>query len=151
MMTKGKCWKTMVWIRMNMIYKTYILSAIHGFYEGMYKLADMFINGYGCRERNRTACTLYQMVYDDCINRFLKGPNFILVGAALRMQRLIPSFFLRIQLIFQNSKILLHFVRAGQLRRYSKRSLKNSGSCLKGNFHQHNINSLQITGRQFYV
>ena len=63
----------------------YGIAAANGLYEGMYKLADMFANGYGCRESKRTACTLYKMVYNDSINHFLKGANSNFADAALRM------------------------------------------------------------------
>ena len=61
------------------------IAAANGLYEGMYKLADMFYHGYGCRESRRTACSLYRMVYYDSIKYFLKGEHGNFADAALRM------------------------------------------------------------------
>lgn len=61
------------------------IAAANGMYEGMYKLADMFYHGYGCRESKRTARNLYGMVYDDCLKRFLEGDSTNFADAALRM------------------------------------------------------------------
>ncbi len=61
------------------------IAAANGLYEGMYKLADMFYHGYGCKESRRTARSLYRMVYDDGIKNFLKGEHASFADAALRM------------------------------------------------------------------
>ena len=61
------------------------IAAANGLYEGMYKLADMFCHGYGCKQSNRTAYTLYQMVYEDSKKHFLKGEHTNFADAALRM------------------------------------------------------------------
>ncbi len=61
------------------------IAAANGLYEGMYKLADMFYHGYGCKESRRTARSLYRMVYDDSIKHFLKGEHASFADAALRM------------------------------------------------------------------
>ena len=61
------------------------IAAANGLYEGVYKLADMFCHGYGCRESRRTARSLYGMVYDDSIKHFLKGEHANFADAALRM------------------------------------------------------------------
>ncbi len=49
------------------------IAAANGLYEGMYKLADMFRHGYGCRESRHTARNLYGMVYEDSLKHFLQG------------------------------------------------------------------------------
>ena len=61
------------------------IAAANGMYEGMYKLADMFYHGYGCKESKRTARALYGMVYDDCLRRFLERDDTNFADAALRM------------------------------------------------------------------
>ena len=61
------------------------IAAANGLYEGMYKLADMFHHGYGCRASQRTARSLYGMVYDDSMKNFLKGEHANFADAALRM------------------------------------------------------------------
>ena len=61
------------------------IAAANGLYEGMYKLADMFCHGYGCKESRRTARSLYGMVYDDSIKNFLNGKHANFADAALRM------------------------------------------------------------------
>lgn len=61
------------------------IAAANGLYEGVYKLADMFCHGYGCRESRRTARSLYGMVYDDSIKHFLKGEHANFADAALCM------------------------------------------------------------------
>lgn len=61
------------------------IAAANGLYEGMYKLADMFWHGYGCRKSQKTANSLYQMVYGDSIGHFLHGDHANFADAALRM------------------------------------------------------------------
>ena len=61
------------------------IAAANGLYEGMYKLADMYAHGYGCRESRRTAHSLYGMVYGYSIRNFLKGEHANFADAALRM------------------------------------------------------------------
>ena len=61
------------------------IAAANGMYEGMYKLADMFYHGYGCKESKRTARSLYGMVYEDCLKKFMAGENTDFADAALRM------------------------------------------------------------------
>ena len=61
------------------------IAAANGLYEGMYKLADMFRHGYGCKKSKRTARNLYGMVYEDSLKNFLKGKDASFADAALRM------------------------------------------------------------------
>jgi hypothetical protein len=61
------------------------IAAANGLYEGMYKLADMFWHGYGCKESARTARSLYGMVYEDSFKNFQKGHEANFADAALRM------------------------------------------------------------------
>lgn len=61
------------------------IAAANGLYEGMYKLADMFRHGYGCRESRHTARNLYGMVYEDSLKHFLQGRHASFADAALRM------------------------------------------------------------------
>ncbi len=65
--------------------RCFSVAAANGFYEGAYKLADMFLHGYACKKSPRTARRLYEMVYDDCIKRFLQGEDTNFADAALRM------------------------------------------------------------------
>ena len=69
----------------DMAFHYFGIAAANGLYEGMYKMADMFCHGYGCRESRRTARSLYGMVYDDSIKHFLKGEHANFADAALRM------------------------------------------------------------------
>ena len=66
-------------------FRYFSFAAANGLYEGMYKLADMYRQGYGCKESQRTARTLYGMVYADSIKKFLKGDDANFADAALRM------------------------------------------------------------------
>lgn len=61
------------------------IAAANGLYESIYKLADMFRSGCGCRESKRTARSLYGMVYEENMKRFLKGENVNFADTALRM------------------------------------------------------------------
>ena len=61
------------------------ISAANGLHEGMYKLADLFRHGYGCRKSLRTARSLYGIVYEDSIKYFLQGNHGNFADAALRM------------------------------------------------------------------
>ena len=61
------------------------IAAANGIYEGLYKLADMYCHGYGCKESKGTAFRLYSIVYDDNLKQFLKGKNANFADAALRM------------------------------------------------------------------
>jgi TPR repeat protein len=61
------------------------IAAANGLYEGLYKLADMYRHGYACKQSPRTARSLYQMVYNDSIQNFLKGRGASFADAALRM------------------------------------------------------------------
>ena len=61
------------------------IAAANGLHEGMYKLADLFRHGYGCRKSPRTARALYGMVYEDSIKYFLQGNHGNFADAALRM------------------------------------------------------------------
>ena len=61
------------------------IAAANGIHEGMYKLADLFRHGYGCRKSPRTARSLYGMVYEDSVKYFLQGNHGNFADAALRM------------------------------------------------------------------
>ena len=61
------------------------ISAANGLYEGMYKLADMFAHGYGCRKSPGTARSLYEIVYTDSLRHYLQGEENAFADAALRM------------------------------------------------------------------
>ena len=67
------------------------IAAANGLYEGMYKLADMYRHGYGCRQSQKTARNLYGMVYEDSIKYFLRGENASFADAALRMGNVYAS------------------------------------------------------------
>jgi hypothetical protein len=61
------------------------IAAANGMYEGMYKLADMYMQGYGCKKSPRTARRLYEFVYEDTLKRFLEGDDTNFADAALRI------------------------------------------------------------------
>ena len=63
----------------------FVTSAANGIYEGIYKLADMYKNGYGCRKSPNTAFKLYRFVYDDCYGKFIDGYDAKFADAALRL------------------------------------------------------------------
>ncbi len=66
-------------------FNMFTISAANGLHEGLYKLADMFLHGYACKKSEKTARTLYRMVYDDCYKQFLEGLDGAFADAALRM------------------------------------------------------------------
>lgn len=66
-------------------YEMYTFAAANGLYEGMFKLADMYLHGYACKKSPRTANNLYSMVYHDCYKKMLKGQIGNFPDAALRM------------------------------------------------------------------
>lgn len=54
--------------------------------EGLYKLGDMFMNGYGCRKNTRAAANLYQRAMNVNSLKFMIGNNVsALPDACLRM------------------------------------------------------------------
>lgn len=65
--------------------KYFMIAAANGYYESAYKLADMYVHGYGTKKSLKTARVLYSMVYDDTRSRFLRGENSNFADAALRM------------------------------------------------------------------
>ncbi|MCF0150022.1 MAG: sel1 repeat family protein [Firmicutes bacterium] len=60
-------------------------GAANGYYESIYKLADMYAHGYGCRKSAKAARSMYGMVYDQCYESFLNGKNSPFADAAIRM------------------------------------------------------------------
>ena len=66
-------------------FKEFAISAANGLHEGMYKIADMFLHGYACRKSESAAKFLYETVYEDCYNQFLRGQEGAFADAALRM------------------------------------------------------------------
>lgn len=66
-------------------FKCFSMGAANGYYESMYKLADMFRNGYGCKKSDRTAWALYDMVYTDLKKNFINSYSDSFADAALRM------------------------------------------------------------------
>ncbi|MDO4492773.1 MAG: hypothetical protein Q4C53_02680 [Clostridia bacterium] len=69
-------------------FRWFSVSAANGLSEGMYKLGDMYKNGYACDKSPRTAYTLYQSVYAEDLSAFLSGEPNTLADSALRMGRL---------------------------------------------------------------
>ncbi|MBP3869537.1 MAG: sel1 repeat family protein [Faecalicoccus sp.] len=69
-------------------FKCFEISAANGFYEGTYKLADMYRHGYGCKQSLRTAKALYSKVYHDSINQFKRGFDANFADIAVRMGNL---------------------------------------------------------------
>ncbi len=65
--------------------KYFGIAAASGIYEGLYKLADQYANGYGCEKKPRVALHLYRMVYADSLKYFLKGDHANFADTALRM------------------------------------------------------------------
>ena len=67
-------------------FRMFTVSAANGIYEGAYKLADMYRRGLACKQSQRTARTLYAMVYDDSLKSFAHGAaDGSFADAALRM------------------------------------------------------------------
>ena len=65
-----------------------MFTAAHanGYYEATYKLADMYLHGYGpARKSPNTARNLYDSVYIETLGRFLHGEDTKFADAALRM------------------------------------------------------------------
>lgn len=69
-------------------FKYFEIAAANGIYEGMYKLADMYRHGYGCKKSLRTARSLYNIVYNDSIKYFKNGNDANFADAAIRMGKL---------------------------------------------------------------
>lgn len=65
----------------------YEIAAANGLFEGLYKLADLYVHGHACRQSPRTAYALYSMVYSDSLQQYLssKRTEGNLPDAALRM------------------------------------------------------------------
>lgn len=63
----------------------YSVAAANGLYEGLYKLADMYLHGYGCKKSPKTARRLYGMVYEDSRGKFIAGEDNSFADASLRM------------------------------------------------------------------
>jgi hypothetical protein len=53
--------------------------------QSMYKLADMYWHGYGCKKNTQIALNLYRKVYGDSYDEFLEGQEANFADAALRM------------------------------------------------------------------
>ena len=66
-------------------FRYFTFAAANGLYEATYKLADMYLHGYSCRKSPRTAKSLYQTVYLDSFNYFIRGEHASFADAALRM------------------------------------------------------------------
>jgi len=66
-------------------YEMFSIAAANGLYEGLYKLADMYLHGYACKKSPKTARNLYGMVYEDCRKKFLNGQDNSFADAAIRM------------------------------------------------------------------
>ena len=67
-------------------YRCFTLGAAGGMYESMYKLADMYQNGYYVPKNTRAASTLVSMVYEQNYDLFIKGEyDCQFADAALRM------------------------------------------------------------------
>ena len=67
-------------------FKYFSIGHAYGYYESTYKLADMFLNGYGVRKNEKTAFRLYSNVYESNYKHFIAEDfrcNF--ADAALRM------------------------------------------------------------------
>ena len=66
-------------------FRCFQAAALHGLYEGAYKLGDMLRHGYGCKKDPSAARAVYSMVYHDCLQKFLNGEHTSFADAALRM------------------------------------------------------------------
>ena len=70
-------------------YRCFTLGAAGGMYESMYKLADMYQNGYYVPKNTRAASALVSMVYEQNYDLFIKGQyDCKFADAALRMGNL---------------------------------------------------------------
>jgi len=66
--------------------KYFSIGATCGIYESMYKLGDMYLNGYGIPEMRKAAANLYREVYEECVPLFCRGQyECKLADAALRI------------------------------------------------------------------
>ena len=67
-------------------FRCYAFGAANGLYESIYKLADMYRNGYGVWKSEKTAYRLVSMLYDELLNRFEHGDECCeYADVALRM------------------------------------------------------------------
>ena len=60
-------------------------AAMHGNAESLYKLGDMYRNGYGVEKRPSVAFAIYQRVYDATRATFIERPDGNFADAAIRM------------------------------------------------------------------
>lgn len=60
-------------------------AAMHGNAESLYKLGDMYRNGYGVEKRQGVAFAIYQRVYEATRATFIEQPDGNFADAAIRM------------------------------------------------------------------
>ena len=67
-------------------FEMFTLGAACGFYESMYKLADMYRQGLACRKSPSAARRMYENVFGDTLRKFVQGNDRVSFSeAALRM------------------------------------------------------------------
>lgn len=66
-------------------FRYFTVAAAGGLYEGMYKIGDMLLHGYGCIKSPEAAKRLYTIVFNDSLQSFLRGSEANFADIALRM------------------------------------------------------------------
>ncbi len=67
-------------------FKYFSIGAASGYYESSYKLADMFVHGYGVQKNEEIAFSIYARVYNNTYEQFIDGAfGGSFADAALRM------------------------------------------------------------------
>lgn len=66
-------------------FRYFTVAAAGGLYEGMYKIGDMLLHGYGCIKSPAAAKRLYTIVFNDSLQSFLRGSEANFADIALRM------------------------------------------------------------------
>lgn len=73
--------------------RCFYFGALQGHPESIYKLGDMYFNGYGVKKRPELARTLYQRIYDQTKKQFPEWPDVNFADAALRMARIYDTCY----------------------------------------------------------
>lgn len=72
--------------------RCFYFGALQGHPESIYKLGDMYFNGYGVQKRPELARTLYGRIYEEMKDKFLNWPDVNFADAALRMGRVYDTY-----------------------------------------------------------
>ncbi|MBR4513793.1 MAG: sel1 repeat family protein [Lachnospiraceae bacterium] len=66
-------------------FEFFTVGALHGIVESRYKLADMFLDGKGCKQSEGTAAYMINALYNEVKPRYCDGEDLKFADVALRM------------------------------------------------------------------